>query len=232
MSRKQVTTIMTDYALWAYRHHSGAAAVVRLRQRAITALSALAIVLFASVLHSLPARAAPERYQIDPNHMAIAFLVSHVGFAKTLGQFTRAEGSFVFDPEKPGVSDIAVTIDAASIDTHHEKRDQHLRAQDFLWVEQHSRITFRGTSAEQTGPRTGKVIGDLTLRGVTRPVTLDVVWNKSDQYPFGDMHYATGISARGKIKRTDFGMTYAVEGGMVGDEVEIILEFEGVRQAS
>jgi polyisoprenoid-binding protein YceI len=183
-------------------------------------------------MQPLPARAAPERYQIDPNHMAIAFLVSHVGFAKTLGQFTRAEGSFVFDPEKPAVSDIAVIIDAASINTQHEERDRHLRAKDFLWVEEHPQITFRGTSAEQTGPRTGRVAGDLTIRGVTQPVMLDVVWNKSGQYPFGDMHYAIGISARGKIKRSDFGMTYAVEGGMVGDEVEIILEFEGVRQTS
>lgn len=232
MFRKEVMPIMTHYGLWRYRQHSRTAAVAGLRKTAITALGALGIVLSAALLHPLPARAAPERYQLDPNHMAIAFLVSHVGFAKTLGQFTRAEGSFVFDPEKPAVSDIAVTIDAASIDTHHEKRDQHLRAQDFLWVEQHPRITFRGTSAEQTGPRTGKVTGDLTIRGVTKPATLDVVWNKSDQYPFGDMHYAIGISARGKIKRSDFGMTYAVEGGMVGDEVEIILEFEGVRQTS
>lgn len=212
---------MPNYALWRYRHHSRPVAAVRLRQRAIAALSAFAIVLSAAVMQPLPARAAPERYQIDPNHMAIAFLVSHVGFAKTLGQFTRAEGSFVFDPEKPAVSDIAVIIDAASINTQHEERDRHLRAKDFLWVEEHPQITFRGTSAEQTGPRTGRVAGDLTIRGVTQPVMLDVVWNKSGQYPFGDMHYAIGISARGKIKRSDFGMTYAVEGGMVGDEVEI-----------
>ena len=131
---------------------------------------------------------------LDPNHMAIAFLVSHVGFAKTLGQFTHAEGSFVFDPEKPAVSDIDVTIDAASIDTQHETRDEHLRKEDFLWVEKIP-DHLPGTSAEQTGPRTGKVTGDLTIRGVTRPVTLDVTWNKSDEYPFGDKHYATGISA-------------------------------------
>ncbi len=231
MFRKEVMPIMTHYGLWRYRQHSRGAGKARHRRTPIIVLGALSM-LAGAVLHSVPARAAPERYQIDPNHMAIAFLVSHVGFAKTLGQFTRAEGSFVFDPEKPVVSDIAVTIDSASIDTHHEKRDQHLRAQDFLWVEQHPQITFRGTLAEQTGPRTAKVTGDLTLRGVTKPVTLDVVWNKSDQYPFGDMHYAIGISARGKVKRSDFGMTYAMEGGMVGDEVEIILEFEGVRQTS
>ena len=215
-----------------WRHRTTAiASAPCLRRAAIIALSTLTI-LGASVLHSLPARAAPERYQLDPNHMAIAFLVSHVGFAKTLGQFTRAEGSFVFDPEKPAVSDIAVTIDATSVDTRHEERDKHLRARDFLWVEQYPQITFRGTSAEQTGPRTGKITGDLTIRGVSKPVTLDVVWNKSAQYPFGDMHYATGVSARAKIKRSDFGMTYALDGGLVGDEVEILLEFEGIRQST
>lgn len=179
-----------------------------------------------------PAAAAPQRYLIDQNHMAIAFLVSHIGFAKTLGQFTKAEGSFVFDDEKPMVSDIQVVIDAASVDTQHAARDEHLRKEDFLWVERYPTITFRGTGAEQTGPRTGKVMGDLTIRGVTRPVTLDVTWNKSGQYPIGDKHMATGISARTQIKRSDFGMTYAMQGGLVGDEVDIILEFEAIQQPS
>jgi polyisoprenoid-binding protein YceI len=199
--------------------------------RRLAAATAVAVLLGGLAVPA-PARAAPERYVLDPNHMAIAFLVSHVGFARTLGQFTRADGSFVFDPEKPAVTDIQVTIDAASVDTQHAARDEHLRKEDFLWVETYPQITFRGTSAEQTGPRTGKVMGELTIRGVTRPVTLVVTWNKSGQYPFGDMHYATGISARTTIRRSDFGMTYAVQGGLVGDEVDIILEFEAIRQAS
>ena len=146
--------------------------------------------------------------------------------------FREANGSFVFDESEPAVSDIDVTVKAASIFTNHDKRDEHLRGPDFLWVEKYPEMTFRSTSAEQTGPGTGKVTGELTMRGVTKPVTLDVVWNKSGQYPFGDMHYATGISARTKIKRSDFGMTYAVESGLVGDEVEIILEFEAIRQST
>jgi polyisoprenoid-binding protein YceI len=221
---------MTHHGPWRYGQRS-TTTTTRPRSAVLAAVCALTIAAGA-LLHPIPARAAPERYQLDPDHMTMAFLISHVGFARMLGQFTRAEGSFVFDADKPAVSDIAVIIDAASVDTQHEKRDQHLRAQDFLWVEKHPQITFRGTSAEQTGPVTGKITGDLTIRGVTRPVTLDVVWNKSAQYPFGDMHYATGISARTKIKRSDFGMTYALDGGLVGDEVEIILEFEAIRQTS
>jgi polyisoprenoid-binding protein YceI len=195
------------------------------------ALTALAILVGAS-LQPVAARATPARYILDPNHMSIGFLISHVGFERLLGIFREAEGSFVFDEQNPAVSDIDVTIKAASVFTNHDERDEHLRKPDFLWAEKYPEITFRGTSAEQTGPRSGKVIGDLTMRGVTKPVTLDVVWNKSGQYPFGDMHYATGISARAKIKRSDFGMTYAVEGGLVGDEVEIILEFEAIRQST
>jgi polyisoprenoid-binding protein YceI len=204
------------------------------RRWALRAAVTAAVMLGVAIAATLPtpAQASPQRYVIDPSHMAIAFLVSHVGYAKTLGQFTKAEGSFVFDDEKPSVSDIVVRIDAASVDTQHQARDEHLRKEDFLWVEKHPEITFRGTASQQTGPRTGKITGDLTIRGVTRPVTLDVSWNKSGQYPFGDKHWAAGFSARTTIKRSDFGMTYALTGGLVGDEVDIILEFEAIRQAT
>lgn len=195
-------------------------------------LAALAIAAGLGAALPQPAQAAPERYVIDPSHMAIAFLVSHMGFARTMGQFTEAEGSFIFDDAKPSVSDIDVRIAAASVDTHHQARDEHLRKEEFLWVEKYPDITFRGTGAEQTGPRTGRIMGDLTIRGVTRPVTLDVTWNKSGEYMMGDKHWAAGISARTTIKRSDFGMTYALQGGAVGDEVDIILEFEAIRQPS
>lgn len=105
-----------------------------------------------------------------------------------------------------------------------------MRKKDFLWAEEHPVIRFTGTGAKPTGERTGIVSGDLTIRGVTRPVTLDVTWNRSGRYPFGDKHYAIGISARTTVKRSDFGMTYALEGDMVGDDVEILLEFEAIRQ--
>ncbi|MFO1154068.1 MAG: YceI family protein [Rhodospirillales bacterium] len=176
------------------------------------------------------ARAAPQSYVLDTQHTSVAFMVMHMGFAKTLGVFRKAEGSFVFDESEPSVRDIRATIDAASVFTDHEKRDEHLRGNDFLAVQQYPTITFKGVSAVKTGPRSGRVTGDLTLRGVTKPVDLEVVWNKSGTYPFGDGHYATGISARTTIKRSDFGMTYGVEGNLVGDEVDIMLEFEAIRQ--
>jgi polyisoprenoid-binding protein YceI len=191
--------------------------------------AAVIIVVAASCL---PQRllAAPARFTLDPDHTTVAFLVSHVGFAKTLGMFKTVSGSFVFDEAAPAVSDIKVTIDAASVYTAHDVRDEHLRNADFLNVRNHPTITFTGTKAVQTGPRTGQVMGDLTMLGVTRPVTFDVTWNKSGAYPFGDKHYAVGFSARTTVKRSDWGMTYGIPGGLVGDEIEIILEVEAKRQ--
>jgi polyisoprenoid-binding protein YceI len=223
--------IMAQHDLFRNRRHGEERRTCRARHAAVVALGALTI-LAGAIVQPGVARAVPARYVLDPNHMSIGFLISHVGFEKVLGMFREAQGTFLFDEQKSAVDAIDVMIKTASVFTNHDERDEHLRKPDFLWAEKYPEITFRGTSAEQTGPRTGKVSGDLTIRGVSRPVVLDVVWNKSGQYPFGDMHYAAGISARTTIKRSDFGMTYAVGSGLVGDEVEIILEFEGIRQAS
>ncbi len=186
-------------------------------------------VLLAVMSVPLPARCEPVRHVLDTEHLSIAFLVHHIGFAKTLGLFRNAEGSFVFDETVPSVSDIEVTIDAESVYTNHAARDTHLRKKDFLWIDRYPTITFVGSSARQTGPRTGEITGALTLRGVTRVVSLDVTWNRTGAYPFGDKHAAMGISARTVFRRSDFGMTYAVANGWVGDEVEVIIEFEALR---
>lgn len=189
----------------------------------------LAVLVGTLILATPVAQAQPARYTLDPEHVAVAFLVKHIGFASTLGQFLEVEGSFVFDESVPSVSDLEVTIEADSVFTAHERRDDHVRSDDFLAADDHPEITFAMTAAEQTGARTGTVTGDLTIRGVTRPVTLEVTWNKSGKYPFND-NYVTGISARTTIQRSDFGMTYALDNGLVGDEVEILIEAEAIRQ--
>ncbi|WP_420565980.1 YceI family protein [Thalassobaculum sp.] len=193
---------------------------------------AAAVPLVAASLCLMPglARAQPYEYVIDREHVAVAFSVGHLGFADVLGRFLEVTGSFTFDEEARALSDVTAEIQTASVTSDHEARDDHLRKKDFLWAEEHPVIRFTGTGAEPTGERTGKVFGDLTIRGVTQPVVLDVTWNRSGRYPFGDKHYAIGISARATIKRSDFGMTYALEGDMVEDEVDIVLEFEAIRQ--
>jgi len=177
-----------------------------------------------------PALAAGDEYEIDPEHFSVAFKVQHAGLADIVGLFTEAEGSFVFDEEALTVGDIKIEIDADSIFTGHKKRDRHLRSGDFLSAKEFPKITFVGTGATKTGPKIGEITGDLTLRGVTKPVTLSVEWVSAGPYMFSSREYRVGINARTTLKRSDFGMTYMVEQNGVGNEVTLMLGFEAVRQ--
>lgn len=175
------------------------------------------------------ALAAPARYEIDPAHFSIVFHVDHIGYQSPWGMFLKGEGGFVFDEAARTLSDLAVTIDAASIFTNHAARDEHLRSDDFLMAETHPEISFVMTDATPTGETTGTITGDLRIRGETRPVSLDVTLNKIGEYPFGDT-YVVGITAETTLQRSDWGMTYGVDNGWVGDEVPIIIELEAIRQ--
>jgi polyisoprenoid-binding protein YceI len=177
-----------------------------------------------------PATAEPRRYAIDPDHFAIAFKVRHLGIADVLGQFLKASGSFVYDEQARTVEAIRVEIDATSVFSNHDARDGHIRSGDFLDAGRHATISFVGTRSEPTGEHTGLVHGDLTVRGVTHPAVLEVTLVGAGRYPFGSRHYAVGISATTTLKRSEFGMSYALEGGIVGDEVEVMIDFEAIRQ--
>lgn len=176
------------------------------------------------------AGAEPRTYRIDPEHFSIGFLVEHVGYAKTLGMFQEAKGQFVYDEETRELQSARVEVAADSVFTNHAERDEHLRDDDFLAVEEYPTVVFEATEYEPTGENSGKLTGDLTLLGQTRPVTLDVTRNKSEEYPFGHGEYTMGVSARTTIERSEWGMTYAVDNGLVGDEVELMFEFEAIRQ--
>ncbi|WP_425087916.1 YceI family protein [Stappia sp.] len=191
-------------------------------------LAALALVA-AWIAPADPARADPRDFRIDPAHFSIVFNADHIGYGPTWGLFLKGEGSFTYDEETRTLSDLTVTIPADSVFSNNERRDEHLRSDDFLSAEAHPDITFQMTSNAEETPRSGTVTGDLTLRGVTRPVTLDVTLNKVGPYPFGGT-YVIGISATTTLKRSDFGMTYAVENGLVGDEVPIRIDLEAIRQ--
>jgi polyisoprenoid-binding protein YceI len=205
------------------------------RPRAAVSLDAMqqiARILFATLLlAAASSRAAgdPARYELDAEHTTIAFLVEHIGYAKTLGQFRSADGGFTFDAESGELSALRVAVETASIDTHHEARDRHLRSADFLDSDRHPTMTFTGSGAERTGERTFTVTGELTLLGRTRPLTLDATLNKTAAYPIGDRAEVVGVSARGSLKRSEFGMTYGVADRLVGDDVEIIIEIEARR---
>jgi polyisoprenoid-binding protein YceI len=182
----------------------------------------------ALALTGTAAVAAPERFEIDPEHTVVSFLVGHVGYASVLGVFTEMEGGFTYDRETRELSDVEITVGTASVDTFHEARDDHVRAADFLDVEAHPGMTFTAEGGEPTGEATGTVPGELTLLGRTRPLTLDVTLNKAEAYPFGHGRFTLGLSVRASLMRSDWGMTYAVDNGLVADEVELLIETEAL----
>lgn len=189
--------------------------------------SALAAALVLTGLGS--AAAEPARYVIDPSHLSVMWRADHIGFGDTIGMFLESGGEFVYDEATQTLSEARFTVQAASVFSNDERRDNHLRGKDFLLAEEHPEITFVMTSAEATGDTTGVVTGDLTLRGVTRPIEVQVTLNKTGDYPFGGA-YVIGITAEAVVKRSDFGSTYAVENGWVGDEIPLVISFEAVRQ--
>ncbi len=176
-----------------------------------------------------PAAAEPARYELDPAHTTVAFLVEHAGYAKTLGQFLRATGGYTYDDESGSLSSLRVVVATDSVDTHHDARDRHLKSGDFLDSAAHPEMTFTANGARRTGERTFAVTGELTLLGATRPLTLEATLNKAAPYPMGDRAEVMGVSARATLKRSEFGMSYGVADALVGDEVEIVLELEARR---
>ncbi|MEL6464023.1 MAG: YceI family protein [Pseudomonadota bacterium] len=169
------------------------------------------------------------RYELDTEHTNVYFTVEHIGYARTLGIFTELGGAFDYDVDTQELGDVAVTIDAGSVNTFHDARDGHVRNKDFLHVTEHPEITFVASGGTPAGDANGSVTGDLTILGVTRPVTLDVTLNKVAAYPFGHKREVLGLSMSTTIQRSDFGMTYGVENGLVGDEVRINIETEAMK---
>jgi polyisoprenoid-binding protein YceI len=173
-------------------------------------------------------------YQIDPAHSGAHFTVRHMMVTNVHGSFRTIKGTVEFDPENPAASTIEAEIDAASISTNEDQRDAHLRSGDFLDVEKFPTIGFRSTRIEAAGEGEWKVTGDLTIHGVTRPVVLQVEGPEPESKdPWGNLR--TGASARTKIKRSDFGLTWnaALEAGglLVGDELKIQLDLSLIRAA-
>jgi len=192
----------------------------------------LRIVLAFALLVAAPAHAADARYEIDPEHLTIGFLVRHLGYADTLGFFRKASGSYTFDEATRKLSNVQVVVETKSVFTGHDKRDGHLRGSDFLDASRTPRMTFTANSATWADDETFRVEGELELLGKRRPLQLTGTVNKSGAYPIGDdpKPYVMGLSLRGKVKRSDWGMNYGVANGWVGDEVDLIIELEARRK--
>lgn len=201
-----------------------------------TSLSTLAV---STSLAAAPALAAGpsataaqvSEWRIDPAHVTAQFSVRHMMVSTVRGQFAKVTGSVRLDEQDPTRSQIEIRIDARSIDTRNDKRDEHLRSADFFDVEQHPELVFRSTRIARDGKSAGKfkVTGELTMRGVTRPVTLSVEGPTAVMTnPWGVR--VRGVSATGKLNRKDWGLNWnaALEAGgfLVGDTIEIAFDAE------
>jgi polyisoprenoid-binding protein YceI len=183
------------------------------------------------ILLPLTVWASEEEYIIDKSHFSIGFLVEHVGYAKTLGMFRDIDGSYIHDVKNKKINDINIVINTDSVFTNDEKRDEHLKSPDFLHVDKYPEMVFKATDIKINNDET-IINGNLTLLGITRPLVLTGRINKIGKYPFGGIikPYVMGISAKGTIKRSDHAMMYAIKDDLVGDEIELIIEFEARRQ--
>ncbi|MFN7132715.1 MAG: YceI family protein [Myxococcales bacterium] len=192
---------------------------------------AAAAALAATLVPAL-ASAGPVEWTIDPDHTQIGFRVRHMMVSWTRGHFRRFEGKVLLDEQAPERSRVEVKIDPASIDTAMPKRDEHLRSADFLHVERFPTMSFTSTTVKRAAGGKLKVLGELTLHGVTRPVVLEVQGlGAPTRDLWGGMR--RGATARTTLSRKEFGLVWntALETGgvAVGDEVHVELEVELVK---
>ncbi|MCS6774175.1 MAG: YceI family protein [Anaerolineae bacterium] len=171
-------------------------------------------------------------WTIDPSHTNVSFAVRHLMLSNVIGQFDKVEGTVDFDEAQPERTTVHVRIAADSINTRDPQRDAHLRSPDFLDVANYPYIEFRSTRVERTSDDTAKLHGDLTIRGVTRPVTLDVTFLGKAKTPWGQWN--AGFEATTKINREDWGLTWNMPletgGILVGKEVKINIAVELIQQ--
>jgi polyisoprenoid-binding protein YceI len=165
-------------------------------------------------------------YTIDPSHSRVGFVARHAMVTKVRGGFNEFAGSFTIDATNPSASSAELTIEAASIDTRNADRDAHLRSNDFFAMEQHPQLRFVSTTIERVGDTEYQVTGDLTLRGITKPVTIDLEYTGSAVDPYGNTR--VGFEGVTQVNRKDWGVNWntALEAGGVLVSEKVTLEFE------
>ena len=177
------------------------------------------------------AHAQSNRWLPYEGHMIVHFSIDHAGMSLTRGTFRELTGELIFDENKPEASQVSVQIEASSFDTGHAFRDHAVRGPWFLDAVKYRYITFKSTKVTKTGDKSGKVTGDLTMLGVTKPVTLDVTFNKKAKRPSGEDYI--GFSATASLNRLDWGMTkFSAQSppAITGEVVDMVIAAEFVRQ--
>jgi polyisoprenoid-binding protein YceI len=172
-------------------------------------------------------------WTVDPNHTQVEFSAKHMGIMTVKGHITGVQATIDFDEDDFTASSVAASIDPTTLTTNDERRDAHLKSPDFLNVEQFPTIAFTSNRIERAAHDRYTMSGELTIRGVTRPVNLDVVYSGQAKDPMGNMH--AGFSAYTTINRKEWGLNWnmALETGglLVGEDVKLALEVEAVKAA-
>ncbi len=178
--------------------------------------------------------AAAATFTFDGGHTTITFSWSHAGLSRHTGHIVGAEGMLEFDPAAPESARLEAILRPAKIWTGVPALDRLLRSADFFDSAAEPAVAFRSTRVKPTGERTGEVVGDLTIRGTSRPVTLDVTWNFSGEHPLGLLNpsfsgkFVSGFSATARIQRSEWGLGRGAP--LISDEVDILIESEMVRK--
>ncbi|HMG05362.1 MAG TPA: YceI family protein [Chthoniobacterales bacterium] len=188
-------------------------------------MKSLKLILIA-ILSSLALTAyGGDSYKVDPVHSSVLFSVKHFGVTDFYGDFKEISGTVILDTADPSKSSVELTVPVESLDSRNEKRDQHLKSPDFFNAKQFPTITFKSNKVEGTG-ETYKITGDLTIHGVTKPVTAEFKKGAENKGQKGEVR--NGGETRFTIKRSDYDMKFMM--GPLGDDVNIILSLEGVKQ--
>lgn len=187
-------------------------------------MRALRYLLLAGLLGAaFTTQAAPVTYKMDPGHTDVLFSWNHFGFSNPTANLGLGEGTIVFDDKDPSKSSVQVTLPMDKLDTHLEALDEHLKKPDFFDAAKYPTVTFKSTKVEAVGGNKYKVTGDLTVHGVTKPVTLDATLNKSGEHPMMKVQ-TVGFDATATLKRSDFGVGAYVPN--VSDEIKVSITTE------
>jgi polyisoprenoid-binding protein YceI len=188
-----------------------------------------ATVLVLALAASFGATAAPVEYKLDPNHTVVLASWNHFGYSHPSANFGHVDGTLVYDADDVAKSRVEVTLPLSGLDTFVPKLDEHLKGADFFDAAKYPTITFRSTAVQDLGGGKLKIMGDLTVHGVTKPVTLDATLNQAAVHPMTKAP-AIGFDATTTIKRTDFGVGAYVPN--VGDEIAIRITTEAAAKAT
>jgi polyisoprenoid-binding protein YceI len=192
-----------------------------MRMRIAGRIVAAVLVALAAGLGYAP---AADDYTVDAAHAGVTFKISHLGLSWVYGRFNEFSGSFTLDPSDAGKSSFSLNIKTESIDTNNQKRDEHLRGGDFFNAKQFPTITFKSTSVKAV--KDGyEVTGELTMHGVTKPVTFALLGGRKAEFPKGVER--TGFSTELKLNRADFGIDKFADG--IGNDVHLSISFEGTK---